>query len=121
MCRDHCGCAKLTPGCRRERRTNAHSPDAPENDRHGDTIAVEGLDSTLRLLAIDTEETFKKDKERRLFEEGWDGYMDKRRRNSGRPPKAPTPLGEEAKEFAKAFFERPLVKEVVSRTQELMA
>ena len=71
----------------------------------GDTIKVAGLKSTLRLLAIDTEETFKKDKERRLFEEGWDTYLAKVRGDSRTPVKAPTPLGEEAKQFAKKFFD----------------
>jgi len=71
----------------------------------GDTIRVAGLKSTLRLLAIDTEETFKREHERREFEKGWDGYLDRLRKKShGRPPKAPTPLGEEAKKFAKKFF-----------------
>jgi endonuclease YncB( thermonuclease family) len=71
----------------------------------GDTIRVDGLDSALRLLALDTEETFKSDKDRRMFENGWDQYLDKKRGQSRHPVKAATPLGEEAHEWAKRFFD----------------
>lgn len=70
----------------------------------GDTIAVAGLDSTLRLLGIDTEETFKKDPERRLFEAGWENYLKVKKGDSLRPVKMATPLGEDAKKFAKHFL-----------------
>jgi len=71
----------------------------------GDTIKVDGLDKSLRLLAIDTEETFKKESDRRAAEGGWDAYLAaKRAEAGGRPPKLATPLGEEAKKFAKVFF-----------------
>ena len=43
----------------------------------GDTIRVDGLDSSLRLLGIDTEETFKHDSERRAFEAGWAAYVER--------------------------------------------
>ncbi len=72
----------------------------------GDTLWVEGLDKSLRLLAIDTEETFKKETERRAFEEGWETYLAKSQiKRRGKPVKIPTPLGEEAKDYAKQFFE----------------
>ncbi len=71
----------------------------------GDTIRVKGLESTLRLLAIDTEETFKTDEERRAFAEGWESYKKKMREGHSRPVKMATPLGEEAKKWAQAFFE----------------
>jgi endonuclease YncB( thermonuclease family) len=71
----------------------------------GDTIKVKGLPASLRLLGIDTEETFKKDKERAAFAAGWEQYMKKMRGDSPRPVKYPTPLGEDAKHFAQAFFE----------------
>lgn len=71
----------------------------------GDTIRVKGLDNSLRLLAIDTEETFKHDKERKLFAAGWASYLVAMRGNSTRPVKMATPLGEDAKEFARGFFE----------------
>src|SRR5437773_11124250 len=41
----------------------------------GDTIHVDGLDSSLRLLGIDTEETFKHENERRAYDRGWDVYI----------------------------------------------
>jgi endonuclease YncB( thermonuclease family) len=71
----------------------------------GDTIRVTGLQSSLRLLAIDTEETFKYDWERQAFAAGWDEYVKKMRGDSERPSKMATPLGEEAKKWAEAFFE----------------
>jgi endonuclease YncB( thermonuclease family) len=71
----------------------------------GDTIRVKGLSASLRLLAIDTEETFKKDSERQAFAAGWETYKKTMRGNSPRPVKMATPMGEEAKRFAEAFFE----------------
>jgi endonuclease YncB( thermonuclease family) len=70
----------------------------------GDTLRVEGLDATLRLLSLDTEETFKSEKDLRAYEEGFDTYMRKKRGTSDRPIKAATPLGMEAKKFAEEFF-----------------
>jgi endonuclease YncB( thermonuclease family) len=71
----------------------------------GDTLLVRGLSSTLRLLALDTEETFKHERERKLFEGGWVSYKRAMRGDSTRPVKFPTPLGEEAKAFAQRYFE----------------
>lgn len=71
----------------------------------GDTVHVEGLGTSLRLLGVDAEETFKHENERRAFEAGWDVYQKNMRGGSPRPVKYPTPLGEEAKAFAKHFFE----------------
>ncbi|MCO4764536.1 MAG: thermonuclease family protein [Myxococcales bacterium] len=70
----------------------------------GDTIRVQGLKSTLRLLGIDTEETFKKEKNRALFAQGWTTYLDYHKKNSHGPVKIATPLGTAAKDFAVAFF-----------------
>jgi endonuclease YncB( thermonuclease family) len=70
----------------------------------GDTIRVDGLDSSLRLLGVDTEETFKSESDRREFEGGWQQYMALKRGKSTRPVKYPTPLGEDAKHWADAFF-----------------
>ena len=70
----------------------------------GDTIKVGGLDSSLRLLGIDTEETFKSDKARRAYERGWEDYWTSAQAAGGRPPKIPTPLGEDAKKWAQEFF-----------------
>ncbi len=71
----------------------------------GDTIRVKGLQASLRLLAIDTEETFKKAFEKEAFAAGWEQYKKKMRGNNPRPVKMATPLGEDAKHFAEAFFE----------------
>ena len=71
----------------------------------GDTIRVDGLDTSLRLLGMDCEETFKSEKDRRLFENGWEQYLALKRGDSKHPVKAATPLGEDAKHFAKEFFE----------------
>lgn len=70
----------------------------------GDTIHVQGLDASLRLLAIDTEETFKHEAERRAYDAGWDQYQRDQRGGSARPVKMATPLGDEAKRFAERFF-----------------
>ena len=71
----------------------------------GDTIKVAGLRTSLRLLAIDTEETFKSDSDKRLFEAGFDAYLKAKRGDSLKPVKTATPLGEDAKEFAEKFFD----------------
>jgi endonuclease YncB( thermonuclease family) len=71
----------------------------------GDTVHVDGLDSSLRLIGIDTEETFKSDGDRRDFEAGWEQYVAKKRGKSKRPVKMATPFGDEAKKFAVQFFE----------------
>lgn len=71
----------------------------------GDTVWVDGLDSSLRLLGIDAEETFKNEADRRAVETDWEGYLKAKRGTSKRPVKLATPLGEEAKHWGKAFFE----------------
>jgi len=71
----------------------------------GDTIQVDGLDSSLRLLGVDTEETFKNDADRRGASAGLDPYMTNKRGTSARPVKMATPMGEQAKAFAKHFFD----------------
>ncbi|PRQ09998.1 thermonuclease family protein [Enhygromyxa salina] len=70
----------------------------------GDTIKVDGLDASLRLLAIDTEETFKSDKSWRAFEVGWDNYLANEQAKTSRMIKVPTPLGMDAKHWAEDFF-----------------
>ena len=70
----------------------------------GDTIRVDGLDSSLRLLGVDTEETFKSENDRRMFDAGWQQYMKDKRGDKPRPVKYPTPLGEDAMKYAKNFF-----------------
>jgi endonuclease YncB( thermonuclease family) len=72
----------------------------------GDTIRVQELPKTLRLLFIDTEETFKSRKDEVMYRSlGFQEYLKAKRGSSKRPVKCATPMGEEAKEFAKKFFE----------------
>jgi len=70
----------------------------------GDTIWVDGIDASLRLLGIDTEETFKNEADRRAVEADWNAYLVNKRHGGKRPVKLATPLGEQAKHFAKDFF-----------------
>ncbi|MBA3460454.1 MAG: thermonuclease family protein [Deltaproteobacteria bacterium] len=70
----------------------------------GDTIKVEGLDSSLRLIGDDTEETFKNEADRREAEAGFEAYIKAKKGNSTRPVKGATPMGEQAKVFAKNWF-----------------
>ncbi|MBX3155887.1 MAG: thermonuclease family protein [Deltaproteobacteria bacterium] len=71
----------------------------------GDTVHVDGLDSSLRLVGIDTEETFKTEPDRRDYEAGWEQYLVKKRGASKRPVKMSTPFGDTAKKFAVKFFD----------------
>jgi endonuclease YncB( thermonuclease family) len=70
----------------------------------GDTIRVEGLDSSLRLLGIDTEETFKKEANRTAANTNFRKYVTEMVASSTKPIKFGTPMGEEAKKFAQRFF-----------------
>ena len=95
----------------------------------GDTIKVGGLENTLRLLGMDTEETFKKEADRRLFETGWDKYVREKQSETTRPIKVATPMGEEAAEWARTFFrgvqrvrlERDHPKEIRGRFDRYLA
>lgn len=70
----------------------------------GDTIKVDGLDASLRLLGIDAEETFKSEKSWREFEVGWEKYLANKQGDSNRPIKVPTPMGMAAKYWTQEFF-----------------
>lgn len=95
----------------------------------GDTVKVGGLENTLRLLGMDTEETFKKEADRRLFETGWEEYVHKKQSETSRPIKVATPMGEEAAEWARTFFrgvqrvrlERDHPKEIRGRFDRYLA
>jgi endonuclease YncB( thermonuclease family) len=71
----------------------------------GDTVRVDGLDSSLRLVGIDTEETFKTHADRRDAAANLAAYRIARRGTSPRPVKMATPMGEAAKNFAVQFFD----------------
>lgn len=70
----------------------------------GDTIRVDGLAASMRLLGLDTEETFKKKSEWAEFDKGWAVYLAEAQAKTKSPVKIPTPMGEEAKKFAVEFF-----------------
>lgn len=70
----------------------------------GDTIKVEGLDASMRLLGLDCEETFKNEKALRAYEVGFAEYLKNEQAKTDHPVKIPTPLGMEAKHFAEEFF-----------------
>ena len=70
----------------------------------GDTIRVRGLDESIRLLSLDTEEVFHGERERGEAERDFDAYRERKRAESARPPKFGSPLGEAAAEFARDFF-----------------
>ena len=71
----------------------------------GDTVRVVGVDGSIRLLSIDTEEKLRGKADRAAAARDFDRYLEKKRGDGPRPQKAGTPMGEEATEFAKAFFE----------------
>jgi endonuclease YncB( thermonuclease family) len=71
----------------------------------GDTIRVEGIDGSLRLLSLDTEERFHGKAERVAASKDFEGYLKAKRTGAARPQKMGTPMGEEAASFAEAFFE----------------
>lgn len=71
----------------------------------GDTIRVQGIERSIRLLSIDTEERIHGRGERAAIERDFEGYLERKRARTSRPPKAGTPMGEAAAEFAEAFFQ----------------
>lgn len=78
----------------------------------GDTVWVDGLDASLRLLGIDAEETFKNEADRRAVETDWAGYLKAKRNGAKRPVKLATPVGELAKAFGKQWFDGVTVVKV---------
>ena len=71
----------------------------------GDTIRVEGVDGSIRLLSIDTEERLRGKADRAASAKDFEQYLKKKRGEATRPQKTGTPMGEEASKFAKTFFE----------------
>ena len=80
-------------------------PLAPNPVIDGDTIRVEGIETSIRLLSLDTEERFHGNAERAAATKDFEGYLKTRRDDAKRPRKTGTPMGEEATEFAKSFFD----------------
>jgi endonuclease YncB( thermonuclease family) len=74
----------------------------------GDTVKVEGLARSLRLILIDCEEmphASYDPKWLKLMEADFPAYVKAMTLGAERPVKYPTPLGREAKVFAERFFE----------------
>ena len=78
---------------------------APDAVIDGDTIRVEGIEKSIRLLSLDTEERFHGKAERVAATKDFNHYLKSKRGDTKRPRKAGTPMGEEATEFAKTFFQ----------------
>ncbi|MCA8918403.1 MAG: thermonuclease family protein [Planctomycetes bacterium] len=76
----------------------------------GDTIRVWGLREGIRLLCVDTEETFKSLDDRKNAGINWDAYQAAKEADQELPVKYGTFMGEEAAHFARDFFRG--VKEV---------
>ena len=70
----------------------------------GDTVRADGVDGSIRLLSIDTEEKLRSKADRAAAAKDFDQYLKGKRGDATRPQKAGTPMGERATEFAKAFF-----------------
>lgn len=73
----------------------------------GDTIRVEGIKKSLRLLGIDTEEKahprWPKPRQQALMKSDWPAYV--KEMNQGRlPRKFATPMGQRATDWAKQWF-----------------
>lgn len=71
----------------------------------GDTLWVDGLDKSLRLLGLDTEEIFHHPEYRRKADGDWDQYVKEMRGSSLHPVKLETPLGVEAMAWTKKWFD----------------
>lgn len=78
---------------------------APHTVVDGDTIRVEELDDSIRLLSVDTEEKVRSKRDRAAIAADFKGYIKAKRGDAVRPQKAGTPMGDQATEFAEAFFE----------------
>lgn len=71
----------------------------------GDTIRVEGIERSVRLLSIDTEETLHSRADRAAASQDFERYLRRTRGDAARPQKTGTPMGEEAAKFAEDFFQ----------------
>jgi endonuclease YncB( thermonuclease family) len=79
--------------------------DHPDPVVDGDTIAVLGLDATLRLIGIDTEEVFRGNNESRdRAYSDFNAYLADIYEDVEGIPKYPTPAGDLASQYARSFF-----------------
>ncbi len=70
----------------------------------GDTVRVTGLDSSLRLVGLDTEETFKNERDSEAAALGFKAYCEAKRGTGKFPAKFATPMGEVAAEWGRAWL-----------------
>jgi len=70
----------------------------------GDTIRCWKLDGGVRLLCVDTEETFHNLDDRREAGKGWDAYVARKAAANDLPVKYGSFMGEEAAHYAREFF-----------------
>ena len=70
----------------------------------GDTVHLEGLKESVRIVGVDAEEIFHSDTDRKAAEEDFARYAQAKRGAERRPVKYGTPEGEAAKEFAERYF-----------------
>lgn len=78
---------------------------APDAIVDGDTIRVENLENSIRLLSIDTEEQVRSKRDLAAIEADFEKYLKTNRGDAVRPKKAGTPMGDRAAEFAEEFFD----------------
>lgn len=70
----------------------------------GDSLRIPELAQDIRLFGVDCEEVFSDTEMAKLAEKDFDAYVARMQGSSTTPLTYPTPLGEEAKEFAQVFF-----------------
>lgn len=70
----------------------------------GDTIRIKGVDKSIRLLSIDTEERLEGRADRVAAKKDFDAYLKRKRGDAKRPGKPRTPMGDAAAKFAEEFF-----------------
>lgn len=70
----------------------------------GDTLRAVGFDNSIRLLQLDTEELLK-DEDLLFAQKDWSGYVASKTTNKNQIATYGTPLGNQAAEFARDFFD----------------
>jgi micrococcal nuclease len=69
----------------------------------GDTFRIDAHHPTVRILGLDTEEIFHRERDRKAAEADFAAYAKAKRGSNPRPVKYGTPAGEAAKAFARAL------------------
>ena len=79
-------------------------PVTPDGVVDGDTIRTTGAKNSIRILALDTEEVFRNEQDRKDAAADFDAYARAKRGDEPRPVKYGTPAGEAAKAHARALL-----------------